>query len=316
MPTTLPHRVERHGTAARDVRTRLLVARMRKIHAAAPAPAAPPSVAGLENLAGLRATRAVVIAPHADDEVIGCGGLLWHLAERGAATSVVFLTREAKRSIATPSMLAGIPRRVHEARNAQRHLGYDVGEHVGLDERFLPESDARLRGAVAPRLVTARPDLVLVPNYYEMHPDHRAAARATLLVTHALWEVGALPDLRAVLLYEIWGVCPSVDGYFALPGPAVDAVRAALACYETQTATVDYLSLLAELRESRAHALGRPAAQTPPNDPPAAASCRCWVEAYQMLRSPAEVAAYLATADRAAFPATSEARDVEGHDAL
>ena len=58
----------------------------------------------------------LVLAPHPDDEVIGCGGLVWHLAERGVPTSTVFLTRETHRSIATPSMVAGIPRRVQEAR--------------------------------------------------------------------------------------------------------------------------------------------------------------------------------------------------------
>jgi LmbE family N-acetylglucosaminyl deacetylase len=288
--------------AARATRTRLLVSRMRKLHAAAA-----PVPAGAEDLAALRPTRAMVVAPHADDEVIGCGGLVWHLAERGAATSVVFLTRETHRSIATPSMVAGIPKRVLEARAAQRQLGYDAGDHLGLDERALhaADVDGRLRGALAPRLVTARPEVLIVPSYHEQHPDHRAAARATLRVTHALWEVGALPDLRAVLLFEIWGVCPRVDGYFSLPAVAVDAVRSALACYETQTATVDYLALLAELRENRARALGHPDPAPPLDESVAVPPPLRWAEAYQILRTPEAVAAYLAEAERATPPSTA-----------
>ena len=37
-------------------------------------------------------SRTLVFAPHADDEVFGCGGLLAYLAERGGAIRIVILT--------------------------------------------------------------------------------------------------------------------------------------------------------------------------------------------------------------------------------
>jgi N-acetylglucosamine malate deacetylase 1 len=39
-----------------------------------------------------RVSRALVIAPHADDDVLGCGGLMAKLAARGAQVHVVFMT--------------------------------------------------------------------------------------------------------------------------------------------------------------------------------------------------------------------------------
>ncbi|HSU80978.1 MAG TPA: PIG-L family deacetylase, partial [Thermoanaerobaculia bacterium] len=40
----------------------------------------------------MRAASALVLAPHYDDEVLGCGGLAAQLAAAGAAVRVLFLT--------------------------------------------------------------------------------------------------------------------------------------------------------------------------------------------------------------------------------
>jgi LmbE family N-acetylglucosaminyl deacetylase len=40
----------------------------------------------------LSARRVLVLAPHFDDEVLGCGGTLVQLARRGAAVRVLFLS--------------------------------------------------------------------------------------------------------------------------------------------------------------------------------------------------------------------------------
>ena len=40
----------------------------------------------------VRAASALALAPHYDDEVLGCGGLLAQLAAAGSVTRVLFLT--------------------------------------------------------------------------------------------------------------------------------------------------------------------------------------------------------------------------------
>ena len=40
----------------------------------------------------IRADRVLVLAPHADDDILGCGGLLAQLADDGAELRVLFLT--------------------------------------------------------------------------------------------------------------------------------------------------------------------------------------------------------------------------------
>ena len=120
------------------------------------------------------------------------------------------------------------------------------------------------------------------------------------------------------MLYSV--VVPTRDkrAYLAatLPAPAVDAVRRALTCYETQTATVDYHALLAELRESRAHALGHPAPARSPGEWGAFTPPPRWAEAYQILRSPSEIAAYLAEAERAAPVTTLDGSHADGPHAV
>ena len=51
-----------------------------------------------ESLAGLTGQRFLVLAPHPDDEVFGCGGTLARLCARGAFVQAVVFTDGAGRS--------------------------------------------------------------------------------------------------------------------------------------------------------------------------------------------------------------------------
>jgi len=283
-------------TAARgrDTRTRVLLGQVRARLDAAPVADAP------VDLSTLGVSSALVIAPHPDDEVIGCGGLLWHLVHHGARVTVLFLTREGGRSITKPTRVAGVARRDRERRAAERILYYASAEQLPFEERSLEPArrDGRLRAALAPRLAATSPDLVIAPSWHELHPDHRAAAHETIAAARALWQAGALPSLRGVLLYEIWGACAIADAYVPIPRAAAHDMRRALACYESQTDTVDYQALMATLKETRARRLGVHATSDgwelsdarAVADVPAAP----WAEAYQALWTADDAARYLA----------------------
>jgi LmbE family N-acetylglucosaminyl deacetylase/glycosyltransferase involved in cell wall biosynthesis len=112
----------------------------------------------------LRGERLLVLAPHPDDEVIGCGGLVaQHLRER----------REVRVVVATDGGAAGdASARQEESRRGLAILGNATIEFLGVPDRQL-EDLPQLKNV----LLSYRPDLVLVPAPIEIHPDHLALAR-------------------------------------------------------------------------------------------------------------------------------------------
>ena len=140
----------------------------------------------------------VVLAPHPDDESLGCGGLIALASRRGASVTVVFATD------GDDLLVAAEPRDVAGRRRAQ---GAEACEILGARPAFLGFPDGRL-GDRLPELASAldtcfaemRPDLVVLPWPGDAHPDHRALNRA-------LAESAIGPDV-IVWGCEIWSPLP------------------------------------------------------------------------------------------------------------
>ena len=122
--------------------------------------------------------RVLCIAPHADDEVLGCGGMLAFHAERGDELRVVVLTDG---SAGDPGARSADIRAEREAESRA------AGEVLGVrDHRFLGLPDGELTGVedLEDRLLAElddfAPELLYAPSPQEMHPDHRAASHAVL----------------------------------------------------------------------------------------------------------------------------------------
>jgi LmbE family N-acetylglucosaminyl deacetylase len=156
--------------------------------------------------AKLTARKILVIAPHPDDESLGCGGLINTLAGQGRSFHIVFVTdggashtgshKWSRQRLAT--------RREQEAANALRHLG--IGDQ--------PRTFLRLRDAAMPSIFSVerrsavaemnsiirsfRPDLILMPWRRDSHCDHRDSWR---LVMDSM-PLG--PTKPATLEYAIW----------------------------------------------------------------------------------------------------------------
>ena len=191
--------------------------------------------------------RVLVVAPHPDDESLGCGGLVATLAGRGAAFRFVFVTDGSAshpRSQAWPKPRLAA-RRKAEATQALDRLG------VGAQPRlFLELADAAMPTAhsadwqsaaarVAALVREFQPDLALLPWRRDPHCDHRASwalAQTAMLGT----------DTHPLTLeYAIWldelgmpGDHPRRDEAEAISfdvGAALSRKRAAIAAHATQT---------------------------------------------------------------------------------
>lgn len=138
--------------------------------------------------------RALVVAPHADDEVFGCGGMMAFHAERGDELRVLILSDGAQgdpRGLS--SDLARL--RERESRAAGAALGVRDYRFLGLPDGQL-SAQADLAARLAAELDEYDPQLVYGPAPQEMHPDHRA-------VSHALLSALARGRERRVLLYGV-----------------------------------------------------------------------------------------------------------------
>ncbi len=146
----------------------------------------------------------VVLAPHPDDESLGCGRLLGALWRGGGAAHVVCLTDGAA---SHPGSRSHPPARLRAVR--QDELGHAVKRLGGTsaDITFLDHPDAaahrlhgpgtdpaRQLGAIVDRLAAAT---LVAPSPLDPHCDHEAGAKAAMRV------VTARPGLR-LLFYPIW----------------------------------------------------------------------------------------------------------------
>jgi LmbE family N-acetylglucosaminyl deacetylase len=138
--------------------------------------------------------RILVLAPHPDDEVLGCGGYLLHSVAGGADVTVLFVT-DGDRGTTTEGRSDQVSIRLREARTAGQVLGlhrvvrWSLTDG-GLDAQALsPDRLRKLIGEVSA-------DVLLVPHSGETHPDHAAVADLPRRLEG--------PAHLAVMSYEIW----------------------------------------------------------------------------------------------------------------
>jgi LmbE family N-acetylglucosaminyl deacetylase len=122
------------------------------------------------------ATRVLVIAPHPDDEILGCGGTLYQLARQGAFIKVVIATNGALGGTKYDGNL--VKQREQESILAAQTIGVPEPTFWGLPDRSLRFNET-LIDRITECLLAHQADAVFSPALTENHPDHQAVALAT-----------------------------------------------------------------------------------------------------------------------------------------
>lgn len=179
----------------------------------------------------LRGERLLVLAPHPDDEVIGCGGLVaLHLREG----------RKVHVAVATDGAQAGnAAQRESESRAALALLGDVSIEFLRFPDRKL-SGQRELNDRMAAILREWKPDLIAVPSPLEIHPDHIALSRAFCDLIAG--DASLFADLAAarVAFYEV--SAPLRPNALVDITSVADAKYAAIEAHESQAAIHDYTS--------------------------------------------------------------------------
>jgi LmbE family N-acetylglucosaminyl deacetylase len=129
----------------------------------------------------------LVIAPHPDDEVISCGGLIARVKEEGGAVHVLFLT------VATTKNFSNKPtstqnERIKEIKAVAKKLNIDGWRiafpgpkyHLQLDQVAQRDIIHEIEQGKKISLEALRPDILVFPLLSDYNQDHRAAAAAAL----------------------------------------------------------------------------------------------------------------------------------------
>ena len=187
---------------------------------------------------------AVVLAPHPDDESLGCGGFIAEACRRGQPPVVLVLTDGAGSHPGSRAFPPGrlVPLREAEAREAVSELGLPPERIAFLrqPDTAAPTSGPAFDRAVADIAARCRgASVLLAPWRHDPHCDHEAAH----LMARA---VAGQTGLRH-LAYPVWGwVLPPEQGLDG-PGPAgmrldiaahLPAKRRAIAAHRSQYAGI------------------------------------------------------------------------------
>ncbi len=125
---------------------------------------------------------ALVLAPHPDDESLGCGGSITKHIKAGSRVKVIFLTDGDKGDFENRFAENYVKIRRQSAQKAMEILGVKDYEFWGYRDRSLHQ----IEGEVVDRLLhiveAFPPSLIYAPSPYEAHPDHKTTAKIALKI--------------------------------------------------------------------------------------------------------------------------------------
>jgi LmbE family N-acetylglucosaminyl deacetylase len=137
----------------------------------------------------------LIIAPHPDDEILGCGGTIKKLSASGTRVVVLVATR-GKKEMYSEERILNVR---NEARKAHKILGV-------TETRFLdfpaPDLDrvslAEISGAISEVIREYDIATVYLPHYGDIHHDHRVIFQAGLVAARP---VNGIP-VKSIFSYE------------------------------------------------------------------------------------------------------------------
>lgn len=220
-----------------------------------------------------RANRIVVLAPHPDDEILGCGGsLAWH-TRQGAEVSVIYMTsgEACVSNLSDHALVRQI--REQEASDGASVLGIDDLHYLRFKDGSLEYNSSTIK-QLTTLIRQLRPDLIYAPHAADKHPDHQcchalamsAIARATV---RGRQSYGGRPwEAKLMLGYEVLNPLAVYDHVQDVT-QFMDIKIKALQCHQSQLQIIPYDEAIVGLNRYRGIATA------------AGSFCECFVRYWQ-----------------------------------
>jgi len=174
----------------------------------------------------LPAKRILVIAPHQDDESIGCGGTIIKHVKLGGKVEIVFCT-------------SGEEKRMEETKEAAKILGSKLNHFLQFDIRSLYDNTNKLAERFTELFNRIKPEIIFLPFMIDNHQDHIAISRA-FAKSYKQKKIDSL-----VYAYSVWTTM--------IPNVVIDISqeweqkKQAIECYKTQTKDRDYVTMASSI---------------------------------------------------------------------
>lgn len=191
-------------------------------------------------------TRTLILAPHQDDEALGCAGLILARRTAGLSVDIVYVTDGAGshpgHPLLPPAELACLRRR--EAIKAMQGLRVEatslhfINAADGTLAHLRPEEFEVLASRLAKLIAVRTPTEFFLPCRHDGSSEHVAAFQ---LAQHALKLAHVTPRIMEYPVWSRWSpqrlIRPGLAGrVWRLGFPELSAAkRTALACYVSQT---------------------------------------------------------------------------------
>jgi LmbE family N-acetylglucosaminyl deacetylase len=161
------------------------------------------------SVSDLSSKDALIIAPHPDDESLGCGGSIVRHIKAGSTVKVIFMTNGDRGDFEESFGKEYVEIRRKSAQKAMEILGVNDFEFWGYSDRRLHLVFQEVKERLFHAIETFSPSLIYAPSPLEAHPDHKIAfevawaLREKLGITLAFYEV--LMALYPNVLVDITG---------------------------------------------------------------------------------------------------------------
>lgn len=205
--------------------------------------------------------KVLVIAPHPDDEILGCGGTMIKHIKAGDEVFVCIATKGCL-PLFSPESVGKVR---SEAKKCHNLIGVKKTFFLDFPAAMMEKVERyEMNGKVLDVIREVQPDIVFIPHWGDMQKDHQMVSEACMVALRPKYE----PKVKAIYSYETmsetaWNA-PNVQNEF-IPNVFVDITETlekkkdALKVFETQVSpfpdarSLESIEALAKYRGALMH---------------------------------------------------------------
>ncbi|MFA6423572.1 MAG: PIG-L deacetylase family protein [Patescibacteria group bacterium] len=197
----------------------------------------------------------LVIAPHHDDEILGCGGFISKNIKQGNDVTILIVTNGWSGVKNKLDKSEKIRFRENECKAATEKLGVKKLIFLRKEDRTI-YADQDLQKELTKIIQKINPSIVLAPHKDDSDFEHKLISN---LVREAAWlakgsvlfpDLSAAKNLKKLLFYEVWSPLHHPNNYFDITSE-IEQKKDAMHQYASQQSRRDYIGAILGLNSFR-----------------------------------------------------------------
>jgi LmbE family N-acetylglucosaminyl deacetylase len=179
----------------------------------------------------------LILSPHADDESIGCAGIILKYPSK---IKVICITdgRYGDKLI-EPNKMSKI--REDEFKNAMKFAGINSYDFLKIEDSKIKENFRKFSLIDFDKYKS-----IFIPNYLDRHLDHKAVSNHI----YALIKNGNISKNTDIYYYEVWNTVPIVNSYSNI-SLNIEMKRDMINLYHSQINNINYTDKIIALNKFR-----------------------------------------------------------------